>query len=50
MIKTLLETKHFILQLDTYGIGLGFELQGKKIYGSFGISLRLLVFEIVLAL
>jgi hypothetical protein len=50
MIKTLLETKHFALMLDTYSIGLGIELQGKSGYGSFGISFRFLMFEVILAL
>ena len=50
MIKTLIETKHFLLTLDTYDIGLGISLQSKSGYGSYGIELRFIVFTIVIAL
>lgn len=50
MIKTLFETNHFILLLDTYSIGIGVDIQGRSGYGSYGIKIKLLVFDICLAL
>lgn len=48
MIKTLIETKRFILQLDTYDIGFGIVIQSKSAYGTWGIRLRLLVLDMLL--
>lgn len=48
MIKVLIETKRFILQLDTYDIGFGIVIQRKHIYGTLGIRLRLLMFDMLL--
>ena len=50
MIKTLIETDNFLLQMDTYDIGLGIEFQTKSGYGSYGIKIRFLVFTICVAL